>query len=243
MCPKRKLTRGYPVAILLGLEENKATIWQVFSKRAKPLATVSISENRSNQKALYNFHESIIRSLKQTLRDGVGSVIVSSQPRTTCYQEFINYVNKHQTWLRQSQNRIFINEISGSAATQGQVSELVNSDSFRKLVRETVSREADDLAGLLEKRLATSNREDMILFSIEEAEDLILHMSRVGTRKAEYLILTNKYLAENQHKARLNRLLQIALNQGVKTRVVDSDSRAGQRIMQFGGIVCLAKPG
>jgi stalled ribosome rescue protein Dom34 len=134
-----------------------------------------------------------------------------------------------------------IAEIIGSAATPSQVAQLANSPAFSELIRETTSEETGGLLDLLEKRLNTSSRENTVLFSLEEAENLILYSPKTSTRKPEYLILTEKYLAGNRQKNRLHRLLQIASNKKIKTKVVDSESPAGQRVAQLGGFVCLAK--
>jgi len=237
----RKRTRGYAVAILIGLEDTAAHLWQVFSKAAKSMTIVRLNGIRSDSKALYNFHESIINALRPTLKEGVRSIIVASPPRTNYSQEFVTHVNKHHAWLSQGSNKIEIAETTGSAATPSQVALLANSLSFRELISETTSEETDNLLDLIEKRLNTSNRENTVLFSIEEAENLILYSPKTSMRKAEYLILTEKYLAGSRQKGRLNRLLQIAANKKIKTRVVDSESSAGQRVTQLGGFVCLVK--
>jgi stalled ribosome rescue protein Dom34 len=79
------------------------------------------------------------------------------------------------------------------------------------------------------------------LYSLREAEELILHAPRPGRPKAEYLLLTNKYLSTSREKNRLHRLMQIAANRKVKTRIVDAATPAGVRLTQLGRIVCLAK--
>ena len=205
------------------------------------MTIIRLDGNRSDAKAVYNFHQSIINALRSTLKEGVGSIIVASPPRANHAQEFITHVGKHHAWLTQGENKIAISETTGSAATPSQVALLANSPAFRELIRETTSEETDNLLDLLEKRLNTSNRENTVLFSLEEAENLILHSSKTSTRKPEYVLLTDEYLQGNRQKNRLHRLLQIASNMRIKTRVVDSESRAGQRIAQLGGFVCLAK--
>lgn len=241
MTPNRKHTRGYPVAVLIGLETAAAHLWQVFSRAVKPMTIVRLDGNRNDPKALYNFHESIINALRPTLKQGVRTIIVASPPRTTYSQEFIAHVGRHHAWLTKNENKVAIAETTGAAATPSQVALLANSAEFRELVRETTSEETENLLDLLEKRLGTSRRENAILFSLEEAENLILHSSKSYTQKAEYIILTNKYLADSRQKNRLQRLLQIASNKKIKTRVVDSESPAGKRVAQLGGFLCIAK--
>jgi stalled ribosome rescue protein Dom34 len=81
-----------------------------------------------------------------------------------------------------------------------------------------------------------------VFFSLEEAENLILKRYKPGRPKPEYLLLTDKYLADTHQKNRLHRLMQIAANKQVKTRIVNAESPAGLRLTQLGGIVCIAKP-
>jgi stalled ribosome rescue protein Dom34 len=63
----------------------------------------------------------------------------------------------------------------------------------------------------------------------------------VGKPQPEYLLLTDEYIACTRQKGRLHRLMQVAQNRQVKTRVISAESNAGKRLTQLGGIVCLAK--
>jgi stalled ribosome rescue protein Dom34 len=93
----------------------------------------------------------------------------------------------------------------------------------------------------LEKRLNTSNNKNLVLFSLEEAENLILKRHKPGRPKPEYLMLTDRYLSDNREKSRLHRLIQIATNRNVKTRIANAESPAGIRLTQLGGLICLAQ--
>jgi hypothetical protein len=94
---------------------------------------------------------------------------------------------------------------------------------------------------LLDRRLNLSNSEKAVLFSLEEAEVSIIKHRGQSKLKPEYLLLTDKYLQGNPQKNRLNRLIQIAANKSVKTRIINAESPAGKRISQLGGLVCLMK--
>lgn len=241
MTSKRKYSRGYAVAILVGFEESIVGLWEVFSKVAKPIAVVELEGDRNDPKAVYNFNEKIVNILRPTLKEGVRSIILASPPRTDYTKVFINHVNKHHAWLTRSENKIAITETTGSAVTPSEVASLTRSPDFQRLIREAASEETGGLLDLLEKRLNTSNRETAVLFSLEEAENLILYSPKNALQKPEYLILTDKYLANSRQKNSLQRLMQIAVNKNVKTRVIDAESPAGKRIAQFGGFVCLTK--
>jgi stalled ribosome rescue protein Dom34 len=238
---KKGYKRGYPVAILIGIEEDKAVLWKVFSKVVKPENTLSIRETRNNPKTLYNFHEAIINALRPTLKEGVKTVILASPARTNHAQEFINHVREHHTWLTQGPNKAAFSKITGAASTPSQVAALTRTPAFRQLIRETTAEETENLIEILEKRLNASDKNNPVLFSLEEAENLILKRQKPSRPKPEYLMLTDRYLADTREKNRLNRLMQIAKNKHVKTRVISAESPAGKRLTQLGGIVCLAQ--
>ena len=241
MKPKRRYKRGYPVAILLGLEEDTVVSWKVFSNVVKPQNTLQINGTRNNPKALYNFHESIINALRPTLKEGIRSIILASPARTNHNQEFINHVCEHHKWLAQGPNKAAFSKITGSASTPFQVAALTRTPLFHKLICETTAEETENLIEILEKRLNASDKNNLVLFSLEEAENLILNLQKPVRPKPEYLMLTDRYLADNREKRRLHRLIQIATNKKVKTRIINAESPAGKRLTQVGGIVCLAK--
>jgi stalled ribosome rescue protein Dom34 len=54
-------------------------------------------------------------------------------------------------------------------------------------------------------------------------------------------MLTDKHLSDSPEKNRIHRLMQIATNRNVKTRIVDAESKAGLRLTQLGGMVCFAR--
>ena len=239
MTPKA-YRRGYPVAVLVGIESDHAALWQVFSKVAKHQQTITLDGNRSDPKAVYNFHESIVNALRPTLREGVRSIILASPAKTGYAQEFQNHIKTHQTWLLQGPNKATFSTITGSASTPTDVAALTKTAAFKQLINETTAQETENLLEILEKRL--SEADNLVLFSLEEAENLILNTQPARKLKPEYLLLTDNYLSGSRRKNRVQRLLQIAKNKGVKTRVINAESAAGKRLTQLGGLVCLAKP-
>ena len=235
----RSYRRGYPVAILIGIEQDHASLWQIFSQVAKHQQTIHLKGDRRDQKALYNFHESIINLLRPIFKEGVKSIIIASAPRTSYAQDLQNHVTGHHAWLLQGTGKVTISLIVGSASTPPQVSALTQKKEFKQSIQKNVTEETENLLELIEKRLNQAS--GLVFFSLEEAENLILHMHSSGKPQPEYLLLTNDYLAKTRQKNRVHRLMQIAQNKKVKTRVIDAESNAGLRITQFGGIICLAK--
>ena len=241
MKQKRGYKRGYSVAILAGLEDDRAVLWKVFSNVVKPEKTISLDGTRNDSKAVYNFHESIVNALRPTLKEGVRSIILASPARTNHAQRFIDHIREHHAWLVQGPNKAVFSEANGSASTLAEVATLTKTLMFRQLICETTSEEAEDLMNILEKRLNTSDKNAVVLYSLEETEDLILGSQKPNRPKPERLMLTDRYLSNSREKNRIHRLMQIATNRDVKTRIVDAESPAGQRLTQLGGMVCFAK--
>jgi len=241
---KRQYRRGYPVALLVGLETDHAIIWQVFSKVVKLFLNLKIDGNRTEEKILYSFHESLMDSLKPILNDGVQSVVIAAPPRTTYAAEFRNHVQKHHKYLFQSKspNRVNFTNIVGSAEDKLKVSDLVKTKEFIELISDTTSQEADQIIDLLEKNLYNEDKCSIVLYSLKEIETKIYQTKIRSESRIEYLLITNKYLNESKQKPRIQRLMQISKNKKVKTKVVNTETTAGNRINQFGGIVFFSIP-
>jgi stalled ribosome rescue protein Dom34 len=237
---KRKgYRRGYPVAILVGLEAEKAVLWNVFSQVIKSEKIVSVG-NRNDSKSVYSFHESIVNAMRSTVREGIRSIIVVSPARTNYAQKFISHINSHHTWLVRGRSKVALSVLTGSAVTLSEVTSLAKAPAFQKLISETVSEESENLVEVLEQRLNAPTQKTLVLYSLEEIEDFVLASNQTNRTRPEYLLLTDKFLAESRQKNRLHRLMQIAANRGVKTRIISGESKAGLRLAQLGGIVSLA---
>jgi len=239
---KRRYKRGYPVALLVGFEDDRAILWQVFSHVVKLHKTLELRGKRADKKVLYNFHESVVDALRPMLKEGVRSIVVTAPMKTTYAADFLDHMRKHHTYLIQSKkpDRATFAELVGSADQPHRVAELVKTKEFHMLITETTSQEAGHIVNVLEKHLYRSN--SVVLFSLKEIEDMVYDQQRHNDSRKEYLILTDKYLADSKDKNRIHRLLQISQNRKVKTRVVNAETPAGKRISQFGGIVFLTMP-
>jgi stalled ribosome rescue protein Dom34 len=134
---------------------------------------------------------------------------------------------------------VSIAQIIGSADTPSQVAELTKTIVFKQLIQENAEEETKSLLNLIEKRLNTSG--NLVFFSMEEAEKVIFENQSVGKPKPDYLLLTDKYLSTSRQKNRINKLMQVAKNKNIKTRVINAESNAGLRLTQLGGLICLLK--
>lgn len=237
---KRKLRykRGYPVAILLGLEEDYAVLWQIYSQVIKHFTKIKIEGRRSDEKSLYNFHQLILEKMKLIFSTGVKTVIISAPSRTDYSSKFIDHARKHHRYLFDSKNSIAnFAEIEGSAKNKITVAEMVKSNKFFDLLEETSSEEADNIISLLEKNLFSKKDTSEILYTLKEIENRIYGKQKSEESGKAFLILTDKYLNENSSKGRIHRLMQIANNHKILTKLVKAETSAGNRVTQFGGII------
>jgi len=239
---KRQYRRGYPVAVLVGFEDNHAVFWNVFSRVVKPSGRFNLNGKRADEKVLYNFHELVIEKIKPALNEGVRSVVVSSPVRTTYAQQFLEHVQKHHRYMIQAKNPQCAKfaALVGSAEDKIKVAELVKTKEITRLIEKTTSEEADQVVGSLEKHLYASANDSVVLYSLKEIQDKVYSQDKNKKTQNEYLLLTDKYLAESRQKSKIHRLMQIAQNKKIKTKVVNAETAAGNRINQFGGIVFFA---
>jgi stalled ribosome rescue protein Dom34 len=227
------------VGVLLSIENNYAVLWQIFSQVVKRLVRLELKGKRTDDKVLYNFHESVVDAIKPVLKEGIRTIVVTGPARTTYTSEFLQHVKKHHKYLIQSKRSNCVNfaELVGPVTMQTKVTELVKTKEFTKLIAETASEEADQFVNSLEKHLNDTNNNSVVLYSIKDIEKMVYNLKKDRESKTEHLLLTEKFLTEYRQKNRVNRLLQIAKNKKVKTRIIYAETPAGKRINQFGGIV------
>jgi stalled ribosome rescue protein Dom34 len=227
--------------MLVGLKDDQAILWKVFSNVVKPEKTINLNGTRNDPKVVYNFHEAIVNALRPNFKEGVKSIIVAAAPRTDHAQDFLNHVRGHHSWLTQGTEKATFAQITGTATTVHDVTVLTRTPEFRQIIGETNSQESENLLELLEKNLNASGEALLVLYSLDEIEEKILSTWLPGKPKPDYLMIVDTYLSGNRQKNRLQRIVQIAANRKVKSRIVKADSPAGKRILQFGGMVCILK--
>ncbi|NHI94343.1 MAG: hypothetical protein EAX96_17760 [Candidatus Lokiarchaeota archaeon] len=243
--PKRKKRskRGYPIAIFIGIDDIQANIWQIFSEVVKPYDKIKLgNRKRKNNKQILDFHEAIIDSIRPLLKQGIRSILISNPIKTDYADIFLEHVKKHHQWLIQEKasNAASFARFVGVAGNLEEVQALIHTEKIKKILYETLDKETDKIINILEKRLNEDINGKFLIFSLKDIEKLIYSLWELLDAKPEYLLLTDKYLAKSKQKNRLNKLMQVSKNKGMKVKVIsEEETGAGKRVAQFGGIVCL----
>lgn len=222
--------RGYPVAVLIGLEKNKASLWNIYSRSIKPDTSIKQEKNQ------YNYYEAIIDQLRGNVKQGVKTVLVAS-PDVKNYEAFYQHIEKHQRWLIAGYelNRVTIEYVEGSATDIDAVIELIEESGLQRTIQKASREDVKRVMSVLEKRLGTPEGIDTLKFTLTEVEDEVYgdHGS------AEYILLTTDF--QYNHRRRTQRLLQIAQNKGIKSMIVEAETSMGTRLSQFGGLICMTR--
>jgi len=227
--PRRRRRRGYPLAVLIGLDGDKATTWHVFSESVRP-------GDRLQGDDKFRFYESIIDLLRPSLKQGTKSVLVATDDERE-YRRFLGHIEKHQSWLLKGWglNTATFEHVSEPAMNIEQVRHLVKAHGFTEKLSEVTRGDIGQVMGVLEKRLSDPQGIETVLFSMNEVEDAVYG----GEKSPEYILVTE--LFRSRRRRRTDRLLQVAANKKVRTRIIETDTPAGTRLSQFGGLACMLR--
>ena len=239
---RKRVKRGHPIAILIGLHDNDAVFWRIFSETIRLHYKINRGRKRKSQNKmhLYHFHEEIIDTLRPIISEGIRSVILLSPPKEEYSDEFLNHVNKHHPWLlKKGDKQVVFSKIIGSQAkTLKDVYYLKTQEYFKEIVDETSNQEGllilDELTELINKNEKSSK----ILYTWREIDyELRRFKQNPNLTKQNYIILTEEYLKNPKNRNKTQRILHIAKNLGIKTKIVSQESEAGAIVDQFGGLV------
>lgn len=244
---RQRQKRGYPIGLIIGFESMQIIIWKIFSERVILFKMRKLGRKFENaQKShLYHFFEDIINDIRPLMKVGIKSVLLVCPLKKDYASTFLNHIKSHQRWLilEKNTNSASFQILNGLVRDIEEVSSFVQTDSYLEAIGFVTEKETNSIIGTLEKRL-NDIENGLVLHTLKEIEDLIYSG---GKRKKkfkplslipEYILLTNSYVDENSQKNRIHRLIQIAQNRQIKTKIIDSEIPAGDRINQLGGIVC-----
>jgi stalled ribosome rescue protein Dom34 len=227
--PRHRRKRGYPLAILVGLDGIQAALWSVFSESVKP-------GKRVQEEDEYKFYESIVDALRPSMKQGINSILIAA-PDEKDYQGFLNHIRRHQSWLMNGidTNTITLERLPEPAMEPHQVRKLVRKRGFKEKLTEVYRGDIQQVMNVLERHLNNPDDIETLLFTLGEVENAVY----MDCRSPDYILVTEDFRLK--HRRRINRLLQVAANKDVKTRIIKSDTPEATRITQLGGLVCMLK--
>ena len=240
---KKRPKRGHPIALLIGLHDNDAVFWRIFSEAIRPHFKINRGRKRRNQSKmqLFHFHEAIINTIRPVIKEGIRSLILLSPPKEEYSDEFLNHVIKHHSWLlKKGDNQVVFSKIIGNQArTQKDVYYLKTQDHFKDIVDKTSNQEGLLILAELAKIINKNEKFSKVLYTWKEIDhELKLVKQNPNLPKPNYIVLTEEYLKNPKNRNKTHRILQIAKNLEIKTKIVSKESEAGAIVDKFGGLVC-----
>lgn len=228
----------------MGFDEQHAVIWTVHSEALKQHASISrpTESDRSDEGSRYNFYDTILSTLKPLFSSGTSSLVVAGAKTGTQLAEgFIAHIRKHHAYLTRS---VHVTSVVGDAMAANAARTLVKTPAFQATASDVIDRESDDIIRILDAALSDSTGNTTVLFSLDEIDQCFRSLSRHGEAAPEYpqyVLMTDTFWSSKKNDPRLQRTMDVAKNTGVKTHVLRADGKAGERIVQLGGLVCLAR--
>jgi stalled ribosome rescue protein Dom34 len=222
--PKRG-RRGYPTAILIGLDLRAAYFWTIYSESAKFYKIFQRSFDV--EKSLYRFHEELVETIRTLLHEGFTGIIVVSEDKVPYSKRFLNHLSKRHRWL---DNRVTLKALTGKATTASEVTQLIKANQLQETVANATEETGVKLLEQLEKALDEGN----ILYTIDE-----LNYSINSNKKPVTILITEEFNQRNQTSRRFQSAIQVSKNIGATVVVLKTTNPISPRLKQLGGFVCV----
>ncbi len=249
MTKKKRQKRGFLVALLVSFDEQAIYLWKIFTHQIREFKQVKLAKKWKNttDKEKYHLYEDLVNLLRPIIKEGLKSVILANPPKHDYSSEFLEHVKKHHQWLirLRGSNQVSFGQIVGNASSLDQANALIAEQKSVDVIRETTSVEGDLMINHFEKVINAKDKNAIFLYDLKEIENYVYKIVQEEDSsggKVDYLILTDNFLDSHAQKNRIHKLMQIAENKGILTRVITGESPAGTRVNQFGGIICFKNP-
>ena len=222
----RRGRRGYPAAILIGLDNKTANIWLVYSESIKQGNTI---QKAVDDKTGSKHNEEIVEAIRALLPDGFNQLIIASIEKYTRKSGLIEYINRSHVWLTK---RLTVKELDKKAVMRGDVIQLIKMN----LIQESVSEAAGEANEKIMERLEKALNTGAVLFTIQELSDALNR-----EESPEFILVSEKYDVTWRRNRKYQRLVQLAKNMRATFTIVKHDALAYARLEQLGGFVCVIR--
>ncbi|TFF94492.1 MAG: hypothetical protein EU543_01110 [Promethearchaeota archaeon] len=245
MVRKKRKKRGFPVGVLVGFDEQVIRIWKIFSESVRKFDRLHLERKwkNTNDKDLYHYFQDLLDLLRPLIDIGLRSILLVAPQGKEWPKAFLSHIEKHHRWLivPKGNNQACFGQIVGNARNTIEVKYLLEKKKTKEVIKNLTSQEAYFIIKKLEKSINIKNTKTTIIYGLKEIEDFIYRGGKKDdsvVQNVDYLLLTDEFLENHKQKNRIYRLKQIAKNKGLITKVIREESPAGDRISQFGGILC-----
>jgi stalled ribosome rescue protein Dom34 len=218
----RRGRRGYPTAILVGLNKEATNIWLVYSESIKQGVNILRQED---DKTSYKYNEEIIRSIKKLLIDGFNQLLIVSPKKTG----LLDHINKSHGWLTK---KLTVREIQGRAS---KVSDVINL-AKNNIIQDAVNQVAVEVDARIIEQLEKALNNDSVIFTVKELLDIIR-----TERTPKFIVASERFDAEWRENRRYQSLIQKAKNAGAIFTILKRNSLGYVRVEQLGGFVCIIR--
>ena len=214
--------------MMIGIRGLEAVTWEVYSESVK-------RGQKIDEASQYGLYEAIVDAVRPKIKQGVKTMLVASTDVKE-YASFMSHVKRHQSWLLKGWelNKATFEHVPMAAMDERHVREIVKTNGFKMRLSEASNVDMGHVMKVLEERLNDPDGIETLLFSLDEIESHIY-----GGGEAEYVLVTDQF--HERHRRRTHRLLQVVTYRSTQTSIVPTDTAAGARLTQFGGLVCLIK--
>jgi hypothetical protein len=137
-----------------------------------------------------------------------------------------------------SQNAIHFASYEIDRSTQEEILYYTKSEAFQAAVQNLLDKAVNTIGFSLEKRINMVNLEKHILYTLEDIEARFRDKISIQKKPPEAIILTTTYFEAHKQISLLQWLIQTAKNRKIKVQIINAETPVGQRVEQFGGIIC-----
>lgn len=223
----RRGRRGYPTAILLGLDSQTANIWLVYSESLKQGKT--IIKNGDDEKSVYKHNEEIVEAIRTFLSEGFNQLIIASAEKYKRKSGLIDYLNRSHGWLTK---RLIIKELDEKAVTRTEVIQLIK----QNRIQERVKSASNEMSNVIMEQLEKTLNDGHTIYTLRELAGVL-----EAGKKPELVLVTEDFDSTNRSTRLYQSVIQKSRNLGAIVGIMKLDTVAGARIKQLGGFVCVIR--
>ncbi len=217
----RRGRRGYPVAVLIGLDNEGAHTWLVYSEAVKADRIIHRAGGSD-----YNFYEEVVASLRLHLPEGFAALILASNEKSRT-AAFMEHIKKRHEWIT---HRVSLRELSDGASTITDVTRLIKDSRLQESVAEASAAGALLRSDELERALESGSA----LYTIEELEKALQSHRRIRA-----ILIIEAYDKAHRFSRQYQSVTQRARNFGTQVLILRDDSPTGVRVAQLGGLAAI----